>query len=441
MSDYEASILGYLTNPQDIRKIWDSGIRQEHFRDPKNAEAFQFAIDQWISDGMAERVVSASTIKEKFGVETELPEAQEPISTVVGALKTRFDRDQLGTVLKDATLRMSKGEVDGLSSEVIDRLADIQRKQRARTQVITTKDVSTKRSLYADLLEASTKEKTGAPFGFPEIDERIGGTRPGELTVVAAYSGIGKSNLLGWSAVKAQESGHKVLFVTLEMSPQDIAMRMDAYASRLPMSKIASPTEENQLSFLREAGRSQSEFEIWHAAQDKMAEFDNPITIIQPAVGERSVAQIVALAREYDVDYLIIDQLSHVEDKAGSGFRDRRERHGDRIMDLKDLISDTTVKPLSCMLAVQMNRQSQQNRGKKGEMWNLAESADVERTADIIIGLSADKTDRQNNYMRYEELKLRRGQRRAYYLNWYFNPYTEFSVSKEIIEDEGGADE
>lgn len=439
MSNYEVEILSHITTPSGIRRIWSSGIRQEHFNDSKNRQAFQFAIDAWIKDGMGDHVVSDELLSSKFGVSFE--ESTTPLTTLVEEVKGRYRKDIVSKIVQDASQMLLNNDVDGVLPFVIDKSSEVNQSLRARTQELTTDDFQFRRDFYARMEEDSRDNTTGAPFGFPEIDERIGGTRPGELTVVAGYSGIGKSNFLGWSAIRAQDQGFKVLYVTLEMPIADVLMRMDAYSSGLAMGKLLNPRPGACLTAVPLPGMPQGEIGAWHSAQERMmsggicanGKERFPIRVVQPSVGERSVAQIVALAREHQCDYLLIDQLSHVEDRRGSNFRDRRERHGDRIMELKDLILDPgSGQQMACMLAVQMNRDSQKSKGRRGEQWNVAESADVERTADILIGLSRSETDYGNQLMTMDELKLRRGEPKSWSLNWSFSPHTEFSVYEEL---------
>lgn len=84
-------------------------------------------------------------------------------------------------------------------------------------------------------MEEMLKSKTcitGRLSGFAELDHALGGLKPGTLTVVGARPAMGKS-IFGQNValnvakkLDTSESPQRVLFLTLEMSPVEIANRM-----------------------------------------------------------------------------------------------------------------------------------------------------------------------------------------------------------------------
>ena len=408
-----------------MRQVYGAGVRPEHIFDPKNRDAFVFAVDAWTSDGLGDHVVGKETLEETFGVDFSIPHGREPLATSIDAIKDRFRRQQTGAIVREASMLMAEGKHDSVLPYLVDEASAASWRLQDRSSFATTDDLPRLRDIYNRTLESSTGDRFGAPFGFPELDDRIGGIRPGELCVVAGYSGVGKSNFLGWSAIAAQRAGFNVMFVTLEMAVNDILMRLDAYDSGLAMGLVANPAPDRCLT--------EEQLVILHESQEARAQLPHSIKVLQPRVGERSIANIVAKAREHDIDYLIIDQLSHVEDRVGTNFRERRDRHADRVMELKGLISDS-AHPIPCMLAVQFNRASQENKSRSGDQHNIADSADVERTADIALGLSRSEGDRINQLMKLKEMKVRRDSAKNWELDWRFSPFTRFAVRNEITE-------
>ena len=66
----------------------------------------------------------------------------------------------------------------------------------------------------------------GVPTGFPTLDERTGGPQPGELWIVGARLGVGKSWVLQRMAAAACMGGFDVQFDALEQSRSQVAMRI-----------------------------------------------------------------------------------------------------------------------------------------------------------------------------------------------------------------------
>jgi len=79
-------------------------------------------------------------------------------------------------------------------------------------------------------------------------DNLEGGLNAKELAMVVAPPGVGKSLYLVNQAVRGLMQGKKVLYVTLEMSEDKIARRIDSVASLLDNKSLSDPTRQLELS-------------------------------------------------------------------------------------------------------------------------------------------------------------------------------------------------
>ncbi|MFD5066137.1 DnaB-like helicase C-terminal domain-containing protein, partial [Streptomyces sp. NPDC058394] len=70
----------------------------------------------------------------------------------------------------------------------------------------------------AELEEIQDGRQLGLTYGLADVDTITSGMRPGNVTVIAAQSGVGKSTLALNAAVAAAKTGAKVMFSSLEMS-------------------------------------------------------------------------------------------------------------------------------------------------------------------------------------------------------------------------------
>jgi replicative DNA helicase len=89
--------------------------------------------------------------------------------------------------------------------------------------------------LVADLPARREKGKPGLSSGFPTVDSRTGGLRPGSLVVIAAGTGVGKSLVATNIALAARVPA--ILF-SLEMTGIEVAERMIAAASGVAATRI-----------------------------------------------------------------------------------------------------------------------------------------------------------------------------------------------------------
>lgn len=106
---------------------------------------------------------------------------------------------------------------------------------------------------FLDLLEERAEgQNVGISTGFPDIDRMTGGLRWGEVWVLGAQSSAGKSSVAGEIALSIAKQGYPVLFVSLEMSQNELMERFICRISGVPLGKlrhsdpnIRMTTEEN----------------------------------------------------------------------------------------------------------------------------------------------------------------------------------------------------
>lgn len=67
---------------------------------------------------------------------------------------------------------------------------------------------------------------SGISTGYPQLDAKIGGLKPGELILVGGETNNGKSALAQNIAVNVAKSGNGVLFITLEMQKTEAGSRI-----------------------------------------------------------------------------------------------------------------------------------------------------------------------------------------------------------------------
>jgi replicative DNA helicase len=80
---------------------------------------------------------------------------------------------------------------------------------------------------------------TGTPSGFADLDAITGGFQPGNLIIIAARPGMGKSGLVANIAEHVAVNEHRpVAFFSLEMSEGELAQRLIARRARIPSDKL-----------------------------------------------------------------------------------------------------------------------------------------------------------------------------------------------------------
>lgn len=251
---------------------------------------------------------------------------------------------------------------------------------------------------------ANNADFSGLSLGMSEADHHVNGVHEGELAVLAAPPKMGKSMFLCWIALQDHRRGREVVLFTLENSVEMTTNRIACMAAGVDAAAWDRGECDDD-----EIARVAKWFEQLSAA-------DSGLHIIQPDLGKRTFDQMVHEARLLGAESLLIDQLTFVEMNRGS--RDNRPRHekiGDALHRLKGMIS-TGRHRMSCVLAHQINREGVKAAEKLGyvEMYHLAESAEVERTADFVFALFATPDERQVSEAKLQQLAARR----VHLLNW-----------------------
>ncbi|MFE2945233.1 replicative DNA helicase [Streptomyces sp. NPDC059255] len=90
----------------------------------------------------------------------------------------------------------------------------------------------------ADLEDVQDGRKAGLPYGFADLDALTSGMRPGNVSVVGAASGVGKSTFALNAAVAAAKTGAPVMFSSLEMSANELMQKIAAAEGKIPLHHL-----------------------------------------------------------------------------------------------------------------------------------------------------------------------------------------------------------
>ncbi|WP_329047105.1 replicative DNA helicase [Streptomyces sp. NBC_01422] len=90
----------------------------------------------------------------------------------------------------------------------------------------------------SELEEIQNGRQVGLSYGLADLDAVTAGMKPGNVTVIAAQSGVGKSTLALNAAVAAAKTGAKVMFSSLEMSSTELMQKMAAAEGKIPMHHL-----------------------------------------------------------------------------------------------------------------------------------------------------------------------------------------------------------
>lgn len=216
-----------------------------------------------------------------------------------------------------------------------------------------------------DAIGSGTRKRTRT--GFEGIDNLIGGFRPGQLIVVGARPGMGKSAFGLNVCDNIATAGTATGFITLEMSLQELQERLLARRARVSVAEMECPTPSIQHA-LAEAAQ-----QIHHL----------PLILDESSRGlEDVVSSIRTMRRKHGVEVVCLDYLGLIRP---TDTRVNREQQISTITRrLKEVAKEQKIAILLC---TQLNRQTEGRDVKIPRLSDIRDSGAVEQDADIVIFL------------------------------------------------------
>lgn len=284
-----------------------------------------------------------------------------PVSTAMKSYADAVIKDWRARTVKDLFGRISLRpcDIDNSISELLVRLEEVQGNKFARSKSMK-QIVSENRANYFNEHVGEGLTKTG----FYHTDDCLGGLEGGDITVIGARPGVGKSAIVTQMIGQMAEKGYRIGYYNLEMNESQVYER---FVSR--MSEIGLTRVRRAKAFLG------GEKEAFDKANDALSGYD--ITI---STGSKSVSEIRAECKHQRFDVIVIDYLQLVEADRKSASRSTEVGYISKA--IKSLASELHV-PI--ILLSQLNRVSEIRETKEPTMSELRESGDIEQDASNII--------------------------------------------------------
>lgn len=218
-------------------------------------------------------------------------------------------------------------------------------------------------------------EITGLPTSFMDLDRMIDGLQASELIVVAGRPSMGKTSLVMNFAENAVIRHNKsVLVFSLEMSAEQLTMRLLASLSRVPQQK------------LRRGNISDAD---WPRLTSTVSLLDDSRFFIDdtPALNVVEMrAKCRRVARSHGLDLVIVDYLQLMQGVKGKD--NRVEEISEISRSLKALARELEVPVVALS---QLNRGVESRQDKRPMMADLRDSGAIEQDADLILFIYRDE--------------------------------------------------
>ena len=234
-------------------------------------------------------------------------------------------------------------------------------------------------SVVADVLEGlndSGQPSRGLMTGIYSVDQAFGVMMPGELVVLAARPGIGKSSLAMQIAIHNARQGRSVLFVSLEMTEEELALRQLCSVAKVNQRRVrcsgSIDKEERQRLIAAGSELHSLPFELWAPPRANTSAIRGACRLTQRTKG---------------IDLLVVDYVGLVTPTDSK--RPRHEQIGAVTAALKATAKELGVPVLALC---QLNRDAE---GKEPTLAMLRDSGSVEQDSDAVIFLHRKCRDQE----------------------------------------------
>lgn len=253
---------------------------------------------------------------------------------------------------------------DECRGELIDRLFEIEARTERR-RVKNSSEINGDVIQHIEKLSSTSGRLVGLTTGVEQLDSGTFGIGEGELWVIGARPGQGKTSLARQIVRANLSSGVPVLFYSLEMPAKMLRIADLAAVSGVNFGRIRSGfcSKEEYAKLLTAAGEMSS----W------------PLFVSEDGNWEirELVAHAMMMVRQCRIKLIIVDHLQIVKDR----------EHKDRILQVSNISNKLRV--LAKTSGVPVVLLSQLSRPKDGDLspklWHLKESGDVEANAHTVV--------------------------------------------------------
>ena len=377
----EQSVLGGMLLSKDAIADVVESLRASDFYKPAHETIYEAILSLYGHGSPADAITVADELK-KRGELTRVGGAAY-LHTLIASVPTAANAQYYAEIVKEHAIMRRLIEAGtkiaqlGYANETeVDTLVD-----QAQAEIYAVTDGNAKEDYvsFSEALEATMREIDansnrpdgvyGVPTDFIELDELTGGLHGGQMIVIAARPGVGKSTLALDIARSAAIHHHMAtVFFSLEMSRTELAMRVLSAEGKISMGRLK---------------KGDLDTEGWTNLATLQGRIDSAPLFIDDSPNMTLMeirAKCRRLKQRNDLKLVVLDYLQLMS--SGKKVESRQQEVSEFSRSLKLLAKELDV-PLIALS--QLNRGSEQRTDKRPMVSDLRESGSIEQDADIVI--------------------------------------------------------
>ena len=391
----EQSLLGCLFISQDACADVFPSLAAKDFYSTAHQKIYQAMLDNYFKDVAIDYVTVSSVLTNKGELEevgglayiTDLTNYVPSAANYKHYEEIIKNASVLRQIIESSQQTINKAFETGDASAVLagaeKSIFDISQ-TRSRSSLEHIKKGVTEAIDLMEKLAIDPNANAGVKTGFPMLDRMTNGFKPGELIIIAARPGIGKTTLaVNFAINSALKYGKSVAMFDLEMSSLQVAQRFICATGRVPMDMVKGGTKDNNAWATL--------FETKKILENSNIYIDDTTTITPAEI----LSKCRRLKAQSGLDMVIIDYLQLMKSEKSSKDGNRQQEVADLTRSIKLAARELGV-PI--LLLSQLNRESEKRTDKTPMLSDLRESGSIEQDADIVMFIAdiADESVEQN---------------------------------------------
>jgi len=298
-------------------------------------------------------------------------------------VKEKATRRNLANVAKEIFQLASQntGELDAIMDEAERKLFYVSDKRRSGDLVPMGELMDSALALLERLRKSDTGV-TGLTTGFLDLDHLLTGFHPGELVVIAARPGVGKTSLAMNMALNvAKKENRTVGIFSLEMPSLQLVSRLLATTAKVDVKKLrGGRLSANDEAKLQEAAAELFQVKLYIDDTGALSSFDLRAKARRLKTKEPDLALLV-------IDYL---QLMHQRGRV----ENRQLEVAEISRSLKQLAKELNVPVVALS---QLSRKVEERKGGRPMLSDLRESGAIEQDADVVMFIHREDDNNEDN--------------------------------------------
>lgn len=383
--DAEESVLGAVLLSADAANVALEKLHADDFYKPAHQRVFE--VVQELFD--ANEPIDAITVSEGLRRDGSLDRMGgiEVLTQLIDTVPSTSNVEYYASIVEEHATRRRLmrvgGDIGVIAGNTTEPIEDVVDRAEQAVFAVAEKQVGDGLQVIDELLGPAIEqaeelhrngsEVTGVSTGFRDLDRKLAGLHPGNLIVVAARPGMGKSALAFNVAQNVALAGNTVALFTLEMSREEVVTRLLCSKGRIDSQKLRTG-RLTEADFTKLSNAAAALYK-----QDIYVDDSPGLTVTEIR------AKCRRLRRKPGLDLVVVDYLQLMN---GSGQENRQQEIAMISRSLKDLARELHVPIIA---ASQLNRGVEAREDKRPRLGDLRESGAVEQDADVVMFIYRDE--------------------------------------------------